>query len=187
MAKLTKVKAKEIKTCVKCGIVFEKNPRASSRQWSLRKYCSFGCRKLTKSERDTKKALRTYQSLKDKGLCPWCHTPNTDGGVYHKRCGQKRYERYRSSRKNNSLMMLYNISLEKYTTILKSQDGKCAICSGTSGKRSLSVDHNHNSGQIRGLLCDNCNHGLGKFQDNKELLMEAIRYLESNGKEINET
>ena len=61
--------------------------------------------------------------------------------------------------------------------------GGCAICGARQGlggrnDRRLAVDHNHTTGKVRGLLCDSCNHGLGKFKDDKRLLKIAIAYLE---------
>lgn len=180
---LTKKKAGKIKTkvCVRCGKTFVKVPRASGRQWAARKYCSFQCRKLTTKERDVRAALRSYSSLKERGLCPWCHTPNTEEGVYHKRCSRKRLSRYKEQNRNRALLKLYGINRKQYDSLLLKQASKCAICGGTSGKRMLSVDHDHTTGIIRGLLCDNCNHGLGKFQDSAELLEEAIAYLRKHG------
>lgn len=80
----------------------------------------------------------------------------------------------------------YGITEEIYNTILNKQGGGCAICGlketavGKITKRvkPLSVDHDHNTGKIRGLLCEKCNHGLGWFMDNKELLINAVNYLE---------
>ena len=62
---------------------------------------------------------------------------------------------------------------------LKDQEYKCAICGKTpkENKKRLAVDHNHNTEANRGLLCSNCNAGLGFLQDKKELLESAIKYL----------
>ena len=59
------------------------------------------------------------------------------------------------------------------------QGGKCAIC-GTQyvlGLKRLALDHCHETGRIRGLLCGSCNRGLGLFRDNPERLRKAIEYL----------
>ena len=72
----------------------------------------------------------------------------------------------------------YNISDTTYLSLLKKQDNKCAICGQPPGKRELSVDHNHQTGEVRGLLCDNCNLGLGNFQDSPFLLNKAISYVQ---------
>lgn len=77
------------------------------------------------------------------------------------------------------LKNLFGIDEIKYKEMLEKQERKCAICeiSSQKTKKSLAVDHNHTTGQIRGLLCLNCNMGLGKFMDNKILLEKAIEYL----------
>lgn len=69
------------------------------------------------------------------------------------------------------------------TRLLQAQRGLCAICkSGTSvlkdgRERSLDLDHDHDSGEIRGFLCIRCNRGIGIFSDNIETLSAAIAYL----------
>ena len=62
------------------------------------------------------------------------------------------------------------------------QNGRCAICGKHQNKfkKALSVDHCHKKGIIRGLLCNSCNLGLGKFYDNCELLNNAIYYLKKH-------
>jgi hypothetical protein len=52
----------------------------------------------------------------------------------------------------------------------------CQIC-GLKDRRSLNIDHCHTTGKVRGLLCDNCNKGLGLFKDNPDLLNNAVKYL----------
>lgn len=70
----------------------------------------------------------------------------------------------------------YNISIEEYNSILEKQNNLCAICKLLS-KTKLNVDHCHNTGRIRGLLCGNCNRALGLFKDNIQYLYNAIEYL----------
>lgn len=71
-----------------------------------------------------------------------------------------------------------NITEEQYVSLKERQDNKCALC-GNSPKqdRVLCLDHNHATGQPRGLLCNDCNIGLGKFKDDIEVLAKAIVYL----------
>ncbi len=66
-------------------------------------------------------------------------------------------------------------SANMYLTLYNEQGGKCLICKINFDK--LYIDHNHETNRIRGLLCANCNSGLGMFQDNKGYLMNAIIYL----------
>lgn len=71
------------------------------------------------------------------------------------------------------------ITKEEYTNLLKLQEEVCAIC-GKQDSKSLACDHNHTTGKIRGLLCSNCNRGLGYLQDSSILLTRAISYLEKH-------
>ena len=88
-------------------------------------------------------------------------------------------------KKANRFKQEFSITLDQYNAMLESQGGRCAICGAEKTgvkeskkrERSLSVDHCHGTGNVRGLLCHNCNLGLGHFQDNPELLRKAIGYL----------
>jgi len=73
----------------------------------------------------------------------------------------------------------YGISLEEYMTLLKAQDYKCAICQKHQSKeaRRFVVDHSHQTGKVRGLLCNQCNRALGGFKDTSTLLERAVTYL----------
>jgi formate dehydrogenase maturation protein FdhE len=72
----------------------------------------------------------------------------------------------------------YGIDTKGYKKLLDEQNGVCAICFEVP-KTRLVIDHDHSTGQVRGLLCYNCNSGLGMFKDDKFLLASAYRYLES--------
>ena len=74
---------------------------------------------------------------------------------------------------------LYQITLEEYDIMFAAQNGLCAICKKES-TRKLSVDHNHNTGRVRGLLCGECNVGLGNFKEDVDVMVLAINYLRSN-------
>ena len=80
------------------------------------------------------------------------------------------------SKRNNHLKRKYDMTLEEFEQKFISQGGKCKICKEESKKR-LHVDHNHVTGQVRGLLFSNCNTGLGLFQDSFEVLEHAVLYL----------
>ena len=72
----------------------------------------------------------------------------------------------------------YGLSPNEFDRLTEAQGGGCAVCgSPESGERNLSVDHNHETGEVRGILCRNCNTGLGCFGDSPELMLEAIAYL----------
>ena len=77
-----------------------------------------------------------------------------------------------------SLQRKYGITPEDYNYMLEQQQGGCAICfQGNPSGRRLAVDHNHDTGEVRGLLCGRCNVGLGNFGDNVDNLEAAIDYL----------
>lgn len=90
---------------------------------------------------------------------------------------------YRDSNSKNlkRVEKLYGISAEKYQEMLTNQKTKCAICERhqLQFRRRLSVDHCHETGKVRGLLCDNCNHGIGLFYEKIDRLKKAIKYLEN--------
>lgn len=73
----------------------------------------------------------------------------------------------------------YGLTRLDFENLLKSQDHKCAICFNeiTWGDRKTHIDHCHTTGKIRGILCEQCNKGLGCFKDNENALRNAINYL----------
>jgi hypothetical protein len=77
--------------------------------------------------------------------------------------------------RRNKIKSKYGISLEDYSEILRRQGEGCAICGLL--KPTMHVDHCHDTGQVRGVLCGTCNPGIGLLGDNIQLLESAIRYL----------
>ncbi|HSH60575.1 MAG TPA: endonuclease VII domain-containing protein [Acidimicrobiales bacterium] len=75
------------------------------------------------------------------------------------------------------LMRKFGITVEQYEEMLAIQGGGCAICGRRPGKISLHVDHDHETGRIRGCLCFRCNNALGDFADNGDWLVAAANYL----------
>lgn len=74
----------------------------------------------------------------------------------------------------------YGIDLDTYNKLAKFQGHVCAICGQKERmrNRNLHVDHNHRTGIVRGLLCGNCNVGIGNLREDVNLLKSAIKYLE---------
>jgi hypothetical protein len=70
----------------------------------------------------------------------------------------------------------YGLTIEQRDELIKSQNGLCAICQ-KSGE--LVVDHNHNTGKVRGMLHRTCNAALGLFEDSSLVLLAAAKYLET--------
>jgi hypothetical protein len=77
----------------------------------------------------------------------------------------------------------YGLTMADYNAMLAAQDMACAIC-GQRPQKTLYVDHDHETGEVRGLLCVRCNTGLGMFRDSIRLLASAIVYLEEHGKDF---
>jgi len=92
---------------------------------------------------------------------------------------RERPDDYKDWERDYKFKKTYGISLEDYNQMFQEQEGSCAIC-GTHQvdlKKRLAVDHCHSSGRVRKLLCQKCNHGIGLFNDDPDLLQKAARYL----------
>jgi hypothetical protein len=86
----------------------------------------------------------------------------------------------------NYIKRTYDLTEEQYKELLQSQNNSCAICGSDHNKTTKSeymfVDHCHDSGKVRGLLCSPCNSALGSFEDNIKFLENAIEYLKKHDK-----
>lgn len=114
-----------------------------------------------------------------KKKCPVCRkkfTPRTSRSVY---CTDKCANRAKKVRDR------YGLGPDDVVALYKKQNGRCAIC-GTKGdvhelgfydRPVLAIDHDHNSGLVRGLLCSACNLGIGKLADNWKTIYNAYRYV----------
>lgn len=88
--------------------------------------------------------------------------------------------RTKEQARNNQLKYKYGITSEQYDEIKNAQKGVCAICRLDANGRwgnVLHVDHSHDTGRVRGLLCERCNSGLGYFKDHPGFLQVAVTYL----------
>jgi hypothetical protein len=102
------------------------------------------------------------------------------------RCGKERAETDRTNSvycygcwRNWWLLRKYGITNTQFAELLASQQGRCKICRIEENGRTWHVDHCHESGVVRGILCDKCNRGLGHFNDSAEVLRRAADYLEA--------
>lgn len=117
--------------------------------------------------------------------------------AYRKKKGESGYWRdfYRRNKqrrlaeqRRSHFMKSYGITPERYLEMADQQDGKCAICRRperdlypNGDLKNLSVDHDHETGKVRGLLCRPCNVGMGNLGDSAERLTAAARYLTEGG------
>ena len=102
--------------------------------------------------------------------------------------GRNKYHKNKQRILDLKAATMHDISLETYHDMLVEQDNKCMICKRPETRKSsqsnditrLCVDHCHETGIVRGLLCHSCNTGLGKFEDNIPRMVDAIEYLISS-------
>ena len=131
-----------------------------------RHYTGAKYRTRTKSERDrdNREGLRTCtRCLERKSFEEYCKKTG--------RCDSCRNARQR--------MIAYNLTAQEADDLEREHGGLCAICKGPPCKKKfLSVDHNHTTGQVRGLLCDVCNRAIGMLKDDVDLIRAAADYLE---------
>lgn len=115
--------------------------------------------------------------------CSTCKLVKEDTAFYIRRtdckpCAQERIEANRLKRK-------YNLTAADVEQMIAAQDHKCLICAKTfavepvNTKLSAVIDHDHDTGIVRGVICRLCNSGLGHFGDNATILRNAVDYLES--------
>lgn len=85
----------------------------------------------------------------------------------------------RSYNRERRMQIMYGVEWDDYERMLACQDGRCAICGRLPRKYALAIDHDHKSGEIRGLLCNRCNHTLlGAANEDSRLLRRAADYLD---------
>lgn len=130
---------------------------------------------------DNKKKASGTKPVGEK-ICPTCEISKSskyfgkdshraDGITYE--CSNCKRSRNYSAR----LKREYSLNKDDYDSMLESQNNKCACCMKNT---KLVVDHNHHSGEVRGLLCDKCNLSLGLVGDSCETLERMIRYVKRN-------
>lgn len=113
---------------------------------------------------------------------------------YHKRNKDKVREYHQEYYKDNRVKFLdrsrkrrldkYGITLTEYDELLEEQGDHCIFCGKTPAENGsrLCVDHDHETGEVRGLLCGNCNRALGLFQDSSEICRQDMLYLKHYGR-----
>lgn len=121
--------------------------------------------------------IRKYQS-------GYCKRRSSQDSNYYKEKYQKQKikqsKRSKEAQFNGHLKRRYGITLEDYDKMFEQQKGLCVLCGLPEIGRRLAVDHNHQTGKIRGLLCHQCNCCIG-FIENKNLSVKKIqKYLERN-------
>ena len=129
--------------------------------------------------------------------CKKCGTARPHAEFYKDRptcrpCTRAQQRAYRNKRpdfhRNHNLRQRYGITVADFESILSSQNFTCAICEveishalDYKGGKSVAVDHNHETGEVRGILCSGCNLVLGHARESTEVLYRAIVYLSERG------
>lgn len=126
-----------------------------------------------------------------KSICKQCSNKNRVKNYAENRGHQRQVkdawnarnpESIKKTQKKKELRLRYGLTPSQYEELLSIQNGVCAICGNVcpSGKK-LAVDHNHDTGFVRGLLCIKCNTAIGKLNDDPNMLRKALAYLEAGG------
>jgi len=87
------------------------------------------------------------------------------------------YAAHPETRRRYELRRKFDLAPEQYAEMLEAQGGACAVCR-KEDRRALSVDHDHQTGRVRGLLCSTCNQAIGLLGDDAAALRAALAYLE---------
>lgn len=129
---------------------------------------------------DSGKSLRRKKG----GACVEC---SKEWGKQYKLDNRNKIQQYNNEydnthinqRRERYLLRTYGITLQHYYEIYQYYNGCCVICEKPLElfSHQTHIDHDHEDGSIRGILCENCNRGLGMFKDSTNLLLRAINYL----------
>lgn len=126
------------------------------------------CSKCRRNKSEDEFPLNRSSRTGRQSYCKPCH---------NKYVLERKRERY-GGQKSFLLNLRYGIDQETFDRMVESQGGLCAICGEEPAEH---VDHSHVSGAVRGILCFNCNGGLGRFKDDKTVMGRAIEYLVRHG------
>jgi hypothetical protein len=164
-----------MKRCKKCGAVrpFDDFYLAAGNRDGRRgecKECSLALRK------------RWYQNNRERSMAyvrAWQQANPERVKAWRRKNRERRLEKMREIH----LRSKFGLTPDEYDRILQAQGGVCALCesSPTQGI-SLHVDHDHGTGEIRGLLCMRCNNALGLFREDPDVLKRAARYVTADAK-----
>ena len=116
-------------------------------------------------------------------LCKWCSADFLPVAPSHLFCSDSCRD---DNHTNTYYVKKYGVGIKYVRELFEKQGGVCAICKKTGFKMldthmsGVNLDHDHKTGRVRGLLCHNCNRGLGLFQDNPDILLAAREYLSGN-------
>lgn len=113
-----------------------------------------------------------------------------NGDTYCSLCKKIRYDNFRKNNpekaklycQNSNRRRFYNLEPSEYKALLDLCDNKCMICGNNHKDKTLHIDHCHNTRIVRGLLCHHCNTAIGLFNENVDIMLQAIKYLNESKK-----
>ena len=168
----------ETKLCPKCGLdkpLSEYHKSRNSKTGHTNK-CKSCCKEYNILNASVIKA----------GQKRWKNKNKEELNAYHKNWrvrnpayGRLSYHKHKENHAASTRLRKYNISKEEYDSLLVGQEGKCKICDRhySEFRKRLAVDHDHDTGEFRGLLCAACNTGIGLLKESVEILRAAEKYL----------
>jgi len=162
-----------VKSCSVEGCGYERIPQST-------KYCHWHRLMRTDSDSQERERLRRKNSP---GVKPkdapvgerWCAGCDNLIPLFY--CSGSRCKPCNKAARRR---LVYGLSEDNHASLMRLQGGRCAICRSRQTMRALAVDHDHSTGDVRGLLCKNCNHDLlGNAHDSIRVLLAAAAYLAS--------
>jgi hypothetical protein len=164
------------KICTKCNLPGEFYPRGRKR------WCKECCKAYFRDwYRKNPKKVKAIAKRK------WAKPGHREKVSKYRKQYRKRgglvHEREKINQRAYKYMRNYGITQTDYDQLYVAHDGRCAICRQietrikNSRVKWIAVDHDHKTNEVRGLLCHQCNVGIGSFKDDVELLEAAVRYL----------
>jgi hypothetical protein len=173
--------------CAVCSFFFEPIRYRKGRR---AKYCSEACRQKAHRLRRNPEEDRRVKALSNERTRRWRAAHPERATELNRQWQARNREKTRANARHfilthpdyarNRLLLKYRLNPADYDALLAAQGGLCAICHQPETMRAvrrLAIDHDHQSGLIRGLLCHGCNLGIGRFGDDPNLLEAAARYL----------
>jgi len=177
----------ETKTCTNCAREkdIESFSERSENPQLRQSWCKECVRKSSDAWAKNNKPRRAEKQRERRKKNPAHHNALALAGYYRNpKQWNARRKRHRKnnpkSEKSARLNRAYGITLRQYEELLIKQGGGCAICKTITMRghgKHFHVDHCHNTGRVRGLLCGPCNSALGFMKDSRELLLRAAEYL----------
>lgn len=166
------------KPCSKCAAV--KSVEEFYREKGRRSASCISCTKVARKRyHERKKVERAGRaSIPARSVCMRCHETKPGTEFHRDVVSSRGIKPYcRPCMASVAREYNYGITDSRFRSLFESQGASCAICRETLTAETLNVDHCHASQEVRGILCNSCNRGLGSFRDNRAYLLAAIDYL----------